>query len=73
MKFTDGTEVTETKRAVKPMRVTCDCPQVGCAGHLVFNGNSFTQWDTTYDHECSMCGLKRGIVNRKYPHIEYAD
>lgn len=61
------------RKPVKPVRVTLACDVNGCAGYMEFTGEAFTQWDTTYTHQCSMCSIREGLVNQKFPRIEHVE
>ena len=60
----------EEKTEVKVFMIHRKCA-VCKDGKMIYTGQAFQQFDTTYDHKCNKCGEMDYFVNKKYPHTAY--
>ena len=58
---------------MRPVREECRCAVNGCKGMMVFTGSSFTTFETSYDHQCDLCGRRDGFIGVYYPRIEFEE
>lgn len=69
--FRGPIETTET--AVTPVRLRWLCPQAGCTGEMIFNGELWPTGTPGYHHVCDVCGLTLARPGEKFPRVEYRE
>ena len=60
-------EVKTTRRVMVPVELHWTCPEPGCGGEMVFNGDVWPTGEPGYHHKCDKCGKVLVLMGASYP------